>query len=305
VRLPGKSRWQRRLAALDPETDYEEMSRIQATLEFPWDVTQALSFALFRTYAVPSIGRLLHETGQFTTATQKRHDDTVLILEEISLEGMESSGGRAAIRRMNQMHGRYGIGNDDMLYVLSTFVVTPVRWIERYGWRQGTQAERTATVRYYQRLGRLMGIHDVPATYDDFARLMDAYEAEHVRYDWRSREVADATLELLTTFYPRPARRLVRASSIALLDPPLRDAFGYDHPPAWFERAAHGALRLRGRVVALLPARRQPRLNRDLARVRSYPGGFLVERLGTFAPEDERVVAGAARGEPVTSATIR
>lgn len=287
----GKDRWQRRLASLDPEVDFEEMARIQATLEFPWDVTQALSFALFRTYAVPSIGRLLHETGQFTTATQKRHDDTVLILETINLDGMESESGRSAIRRMNQMHGRYGISNDDMLYVLSTFVVTPVRWIERYGWRQGTEAERTATVRYYQRLGRLMGIRDVPADYDGFATLMDDYEAEHFAYDWRSREVADATLELLTTFYPRPGRRLVRAFSIALLDPPLRDAFGYPHPPAWFERASHGALRLRGRVVALLPARRTPQLNRDLERVRSYPGGFLVERLGTFAASDEKVPA--------------
>lgn len=286
MRVPGKDRWQRRLATLDPEVDFEEMARIQATLEFPWDVTQALSFALFRTYAVPSIGRLLHETEQFTTATQKRHDDTVLILEAINVDGMESASGRSAIRRMNQMHGRYGISNDDMLYVLATFVVTPVRWIERYGWRQGVEAERTATVRYYQRLGRLMGIQDVPPTYEAFADLMDAYEAEHFAYDWRSREVADATLELLTTFYPRPAERLVRAFSIALLEPPLRDAFGYAHPPAWFERASHGALRLRGRVVALLPARRTPQLNRDLERVRSYPGGFLVERLGTFAADE-------------------
>ncbi len=291
MRIPGKDRWQRRLATLDPETDYEEMARIQATLEFPWDVTQALSFALFRTYAVPSIGRLLHETEQFTTATQKRHDDTVLVLETINVEGMESPGGRTAIRRMNQMHGRYGISNGDMLYVLSTFVVTPVRWIERYGWRRGSEAERTATVRYYQRLGRLMGIQDVPHSYEAFADLMDDYEARHVAYDWRSREVADATLELLTTFYPRPARRLVRTFSIALLDPPLRDAFGYAHPPAWVERASHGALLLRGRVVALLPARRRPQYNRDLARVRTYPGGFLVERLGTFAPADEKVPA--------------
>ena len=34
--------------------------------EFPWGNTQALSFALFRTYAVPSIGDLLCDTRQFT-----------------------------------------------------------------------------------------------------------------------------------------------------------------------------------------------------------------------------------------------
>ena len=47
----------------------------------PWGITQALSFALFRTYAVPSIGELLYATGQFTEQTQKRYDDTVLLLD--------------------------------------------------------------------------------------------------------------------------------------------------------------------------------------------------------------------------------
>ena len=36
---------------------------------------------------------------------------------------------------MNQMHGAYAISNDDMRYVLSTFVVIPMRWLDRFGWR--------------------------------------------------------------------------------------------------------------------------------------------------------------------------
>ena len=72
------------IARLDPETDYEEIYRVMTTLEFPWDMNQALSFALFRTYAVPSIGRLLDETGEFARDTQKRYDDTGLLLDEPS-----------------------------------------------------------------------------------------------------------------------------------------------------------------------------------------------------------------------------
>lgn len=30
---------------------------------------------------------------------------------------------------MNQMHRGYSISNDDMLYVLSVFVVVPIRWM--------------------------------------------------------------------------------------------------------------------------------------------------------------------------------
>jgi len=270
-----------RSAGLDPEVDYEQIVRLFGQYDFPWDLEQALSFALFRTYAVPSIGRLLYDTGQFTTDTQRRHDDTALLLGEMVEQGLESEPGRAAVRRMNQMHGRYDISNDDLRYVLATFVVMPNRWINRYGWRRTTPVEDAAGVAYYLRLGRLMGIHDLPQDLPGFERLLDDYEAERFVFDPRSRAVADATLELLTTFYPRPLRPVVRRFSVAIMDPHLRTAFGYDHPPAWFERASHGALRLRGRVVRLLPERRTPRSVRDSRRIRSYPGGFLIENLGT------------------------
>src|SRR5699024_5948541 len=167
-----RDHWQRRIAELDPDTDYERISRLVSQYEFSWDIMQALSFALFRTYAVPSIGKLLYETGEFTTDTQRRHDDTVLILEHISVHGMETDPGRSAIRRMNQMHGRYNITNDEMLYVLATFVVTPVRWVQQYGKRALTEAEIRAGVHTCRRLGALMGIHDIPHTFADFAAFM-------------------------------------------------------------------------------------------------------------------------------------
>ena len=47
--------WLRRIERLDPETDFYEIYRISSTHEFPWDYNQSLSFALFRTYAVPSL----------------------------------------------------------------------------------------------------------------------------------------------------------------------------------------------------------------------------------------------------------
>lgn len=291
-----RDHWQQRIARLDPETDFEQIARIVGMHEFPWDSQQALSFALFRTYAVPSIGRLLYDTGEFTGAVQKRHDDTAIILETIAEQGMESPDGRAGVRRMNQMHGSYDISNDDMLYVLSTFVVTPVRWIERYGWRRGSDAERIANVRYYQRLGRLMGITGIPDDFEGFSDLMDAYERATYVYDEKARAVADSTLDLFVTFYPRPLRPAMRRFSIALLDDHLREAFGYARPPRLLSLLAHGSLVARGRLVRFLPPRRRPKLLRDTHRIRSYPGGFMIDRLGTFpasmARDDEASRAG-------------
>jgi hypothetical protein len=277
-----RDHWLRHIARLDPVTDYEEIYRVTVTHEFPWDMNQALSFALFRTYAVPSIGRLLDETGEFARDTQKRYDDTALLLDAVSIHGLHSEHGRRAVRRVNQMHGAYDIGNDDMRYVLSTFVVVPKRWMDDYGWRPFTPAEVAASTRYYQELGRLMGIKEIPQTYAEFEDLLDGYEAEHFALDPASVRVADATFALMKTFYPRALAGPVDVFSRAVMDRPLRDAFGYRSPPAPVVAAARGALRLRGRAERLLPARRTPMRVEDLRWIRSYPDGYDVEQLGTF-----------------------
>jgi hypothetical protein len=277
-----RTHWQRHIARLDPEVDFEEIYRILAAHEFPWDLHQSMSFALFRTYAVPSIGRLLAETGELVQRTQKRYDDTVLLLDEPLRSGLHGDAGRRAIRRINQMHGAYDIDPADMRYVLSTFVVVPKRWLDDYGWRPRSAAEVRASVRYYQELGRLMGVKDVPTTYDGFEELMDGYEARHFAFDEGSRRVADATMRLMVGFYPAVLARPVEVFSRSLMDPPLLAAFGFRRPPRVVVRAARAGLRARGRVESLMPARRRPLHSPDLPRIRSYPAGYHVDALGTF-----------------------
>ena len=277
-----RTHWQRRIAELDPEQDFEEIYRITLTHEFPWDMTQALSFALFRTYAVPSIGRLLDDTGELEHRTQKRYDDTALLLDEVSRHGLHTEGGRRAIRRINQMHGSYDISDDDMRYVLSTFVVTPKRWLDDYGWRPLSPAEVTASVRYYVELGTLMGIKQIPPTYAGFERLLDDYEAAHFAFDEGGRRVADSTMALMLTFYPSFMARPMDVFSRALMDDPLREAFRFPAPHRAVVRAARAGLRVRGRVEALMPARRNPLHAKDMPRIRSYPDGYDVDALGTF-----------------------
>lgn len=265
-------------------SEHEEIARLLSTYEFPWDVTQALSFALFRTFAVPSIGRLLHDTGEFTKRTQKRHDDTVLVLDAILENGLGTDDGRAAVRRMNQMHRSYDISNDDMRYVLATFVVTPKRWIDEFGWRRLTPHEVDSQVSYYRELARHMGIKDVPETYAEFERLLDDYEAEHFAYDEGARAVADATVELFLTFPPnnRVPRFLMMPMMRALMGPDLCRAFHYPVLPGPVAKALRRLVWLRGRIVRFFPPRRKPFYARQLNYLRTYPGGYRVEDLGTF-----------------------
>lgn len=278
----AKTLWRDRNDALDPETDYVEIYQNLALYEFTWDLTQSLSFALFRTYAVPSVGRLLYETGAFTGQVQKRYDDTALLLEAPFVHGFDSEVGKTAIRRINQMHRAYDISNEDFLYVLSTFVVVPKRWLDDYGWRTLSDNELRASVNYYRALGRHMGIKDIPETYDAFMHLMDDYEREHFDFDAGGRQVADSTLALMTTFYPRPLRRPVALFSRALMDKPLLDAFAYVEPSAAVRRASRLAMHARARVLRHVPSNRKPTYTADLARIKSYPDGYAVADLGTF-----------------------
>lgn len=282
----GRYYWADQIAQLDPDQDYHEIYRILAAHEFPWDMNQSLSLALFRTYAVPAIGRLLHDTGEFTRRTQKRYDDTALILDAILEHGLDSERGRTALRRMNQMHGRYDIADDDMRYVLSTFVVVPIRWLDEFGWRRLTENERVASANYYRELGRHMGIKEIPATHQAFADFLDHYEREHFAFDERAWAVSDATLRLMTTFPPnhRFPEAAVRRFALALMDDPLLDAFRYRKPTGVERALVRGAVRLRGLLVRFLPPRMEPFHARDMPNIRSYPDGYDLTRLGTFPP---------------------
>lgn len=270
---------------LDPETDFLEIYRLCATFEFPWDFARALEVALYRTYAVPGIGRLLARTAELTERSQKRYDDTALLLDAVVEHGFGSEKGRTAIRRINQMHRRYDIFDDDMRYVLCTFVVMPKRWLDAYGWRPMSQHEQQASAVYYRTLGRRLGIPDIPRDYAGFEEYLDSYEAAHFAWDPQARTVADATLDLMASWYPSVLAPAVRSVSKALLDDPLLRAFRYAPPRPAVRRAAQGALRLRARAVRLLPPRRTPHYARQNREIRSYPGypaGHRIEDLGTF-----------------------
>src|SRR5947209_7492468 len=151
------------IQVLDPVRDHQRVVFLCTCFAFPFDTTRALEFALFRTYAVPRIAALLDRTGEFAHRPQKRYDDTDLIVSELMEWGYDSPRGQAALARMNALHGRFKIANDDFLYVLSTFVYEPIRWNARYGWRPMIEAEKLGMFHFWRAVGERMGIQGIPA----------------------------------------------------------------------------------------------------------------------------------------------
>jgi hypothetical protein len=268
---------------LDPAKDHQRICYLSTCFDFPWDTTRALELALFRTYCVSRMTALLVATGEFVRRPQKRYDDTALILAQLLEHGYDSAQGRTALRIMNRLHGRYAIRNDDLLYVLSTFVYEPIRWNARFGWRPLVEEERLAAFHFWRAVGQRMNIRAIPADYAELERYNREYERTEFRYADSNRIIADATTGVFTSWFPAPLRPLVEQGIYAMLDEAVLDAFGYPHPSPVLRRAVAAGLQLRAHALRHFPRRRRPRLVTE-TRHRSYPHGYQVEQLGATAP---------------------
>ncbi len=250
--------------------------------DFPWDIEKALELALFRSFAVPRISQLLAKTGEFTQRTQKRYDDTELILYEILENGFESPRAKHAIQRMNAMHRRFAIAQEDYLYVLSTFVCEPVRWLQQFGWRSLTPSEVEAFAVYYAELGRYMGINKaIPKNFAEFDAYNRNYEQAHFAFSPDNVTVANATRDLFLGFYlPKWLWFLGKPVIYSLLDPLLLKSFGYPQAPEWLQVIVRNSLYIRASWLKLWPKRRKPVFGSQRKR-KTYPQGYHLDDLGT------------------------
>lgn len=286
----------RYMNALDPERDCHKIHRTYSTIEFPWDYGRGLEIALLKTCCVPSISATLQQSGHFTKAAQKRYDDTRILLGEIVKHGYDAPRGRQALRRINRAHRGLNADNDDMLYVLSTFIYEPVRWIDRWAWRKVTQVEKLGSFYFFREIGLRMNITSVPTDYAALLKFNENYERRRFQYELSNERVGTAVLRLYSSWYPRPIDALVAATLPCRLDQPTRRALGLPEPGAlprganWFGLKAHGLAEL------IAPRTIRKLMTRPAARTYpGYPRGYDLSEIGSHveqppaASETERI----------------
>ena len=269
----------RQIQALDPIKDCEEICRLLAGYEFPWDIVRSLELAMLKTYCVPSISRLLDRTGEFHHHTQKRYDDTGLLVAEIMKWGYNSDRGRESIRRINQIHDHYQINNEDFLYVLSTFIYEPIRWNQCFGWRLFSETEKLAIWSFWQTVGTQMSISNIPDTYDEFARFNRDYEQRNFVYADSNRRVGESTINLFLSWFPAPIRPGLRPLVEGLFDERAIIAFGFSSPTPMTRKVVEQSLKLRSLVAKAMLPRKNPDFYTD-SKIRSYPNGYELKDLG-------------------------
>jgi len=270
------------ITQLEPIKDHKEIVRILGSHCFPWDVEKALEFALYRTFAVPSISALLSKTGEFKNRTRKRYDDTELIMAEILENGYDSERAKRAFRRMNSMHGRFNISNEDYLYVLTTFIFEPIYWIEKYGWRKPAENEKAAIFLFYREVGKRMNIKNIPESYTEFEQFHHDYEDKHFKYAETNQEISDYTMDLLLGMYlPKFLFFIGKPIAKSLMDDKLLAAMGMKPTSKLLQKFTFGLMRFRANIVRLFPERKVPFLGTKVKRP-TYPNGYEIEDLGTF-----------------------
>jgi hypothetical protein len=213
-----------------------------AELEFPQVFSISVFFALFKTYGIPSISKLLVATGQLSASetASKRAADTGVVITEVVLNEPDSERTLSGIALMNFLHDRYiragKISNDDMLYTLSLFMLEPIRWATKYEWRKVSDLEMCAMGVYWKDLGEAMKIsyEKLPSAksgwQDGYHWLTEVehwsteYEVQHMVPAESNAKLARATFDIALFNVPVAFRSYAYSTASGLLDPRLRTA---------------------------------------------------------------------------------
>ncbi|KAI8366248.1 hypothetical protein BD560DRAFT_436208 [Blakeslea trispora] len=190
--------------------------------EFPLFARASLEFALFKPFSTPSVSKLLVSTREFLDHCPRRAEDTELILSEIidpypriqnelclnanlSEKEIDKQYARreASIERLNELHGKYNISNEDYLYTLVLFVAEPIRWINNWEWRSLDIREVNAIFKVWHEIGTKMNIKEIPNTLDEWYMIQKRYESTSVKYHPANWRCADPTIKHLARRLPR------------------------------------------------------------------------------------------------------
>lgn len=259
-----------------------ERCRDLVGLLFPWDINRALELALLKTFCLPSISGLLHQTGEFEQRPRKRYDDTALIVAELVRLGPDTPQGQAVIQRLNRIHGAYTIRQSDYSYVLSGFVAEPIRWIERYGWRALTPVEQEALFLFWDHVGLLMHIEQRPRDLPELMDLNERANGELFAYSVSNQRVADATVTMLLEPWPAPLHRWLRSIVCSLLEPDTLNSLNWPTAPAWQKESLRAVLHCRSRILSILRRVWVPKRRRFFSErpTTSYGKHFTLKQIG-------------------------
>lgn len=270
------------LTDLAGQGEWEQYYQRLMLWEFPREARMGWQLAFLRTFAVPRMAQTLVDAGQLVHSPLKRAYDTGLIIYELVYGGTDSPRGRQMISVMNRAHHGNNIYDEDMTYVLCAFMVTPLRYIERTGWRPLTENDQHASWAFYARLGKLMNIATIPPDYAAAAAFYDRYERAMVSPSPAGYLLGANLIKVLKFRFPAPVRPVAAPLFVLLLaDPAIASALGLTAPPRLLQRLTDRACAVFGAIQRQLPPRTNAIFTPGMATDKQqYPNGYRLSDLG-------------------------
>lgn len=266
-----------KLRQLNLEKHYQKIVKYLADHDAPLDYLISGELAQLQTFAIPSISSLLQRTKQYQNNGIKRLDDTRAILTECLSDSVQSPRGEHMVKHLNWIHSHYDISNDDYLYTLALFIIEPVRWMEKFGYRPLCEREKQAGYLAFKSLGHAMNITGIPESRDEFVAWYLNYRNQNMKFHIDNKLVTDGYIAAIKEMFPRLFRPIVRPMILTLInDPELLEATGQKAPLPLVQKLIRGFMAVRRRVQCYI----NPWQNKSFEgsylgqHYKSYPNGY-------------------------------
>ncbi|TFK25897.1 hypothetical protein FA15DRAFT_668053 [Coprinopsis marcescibilis] len=234
----------------------QKVMELSATYDMPVVVYIGVVVGAIQVYCIPSISKLLVSTKQLGNIENvgRRYADMEILIDTFlycPLSGFRDISQRVdkdppaedpraniSIARVNFLHSRYKIANDDYLWTLYCSIIGPIDSVNLYGWRNLSPMERDSRFIVWAEVARRMGIKDLPASLDDLIAWANAYEEERIVPSKANYIVTKNTIDDAVVSIPRilGLRSLVEGVFICLLGDRIRGAMMLPAQP-WYIHA--------------------------------------------------------------------
>ncbi|KAF9542942.1 hypothetical protein CPC08DRAFT_755997 [Agrocybe pediades] len=286
--------WKFSRGDLEKMTPYvaQQIVHVSFLYDTPYTMLMGTRVALFKVYGIRSIASVLLKSGELTSKEDEKinkrlADTAILIATALSNPVLGPGSGcpvttpdsdprsAIAIARINYLHKKYNIRNDDFLYNLSLFMIEPIKFTEKYDWRPHSPLEIQAIFVLWTEVGRRMGIQNIWNSYEEMVEWANVgknpsssgdsilmsksfsvihqqqYELDNMIPSEESQKLARVTLEHFLSRVPRipGLRGLVLQIFTTLLDARTRNAMGLSEPAPTIVKLVHGIFALRAFLV--------------------------------------------------------